>query len=115
MFFFGYMFLLIVSYLLDGVVIYELVGVCILNVLREKYGKERLALCRDDGSACFENLSGPQAEQIRKDVIKIFQIRIRQSPTIKNLLSNDELKSEKSKMSYPLNGNFLQQNVIYRG
>ena len=28
---------------------------------------------RDDGLACFENISGPQAEKIREDVIKIFK------------------------------------------
>ena len=28
---------------------------------------------RDDGLACVENVSGPQAEKIRKDVIKIFK------------------------------------------
>ena len=28
---------------------------------------------RDDGLACFENISGPQADQIRKDFIKIFR------------------------------------------
>ena len=27
---------------------------------------------RDDGLACFENVSGPQADQIRKDSVYIF-------------------------------------------
>ena len=27
---------------------------------------------RDDGFACFENISGPQADQIKKDFINIF-------------------------------------------
>ena len=27
----------------------------------------------DDGLVCFENVNGPQAEKIRKDVIKIFK------------------------------------------
>ena len=57
----------------DGVDICELVGVYILNVLGEKYGKERVGLYRDDGLAYFENISGPQAENIRKGVIKIFK------------------------------------------
>ena len=32
-----------------------------------------VGLNRDDGLACFGNLNGPQAEKIRKDVIKIFK------------------------------------------
>ena len=28
---------------------------------------------RDNGLACFENVSGPQTEKVRKDVIKIFK------------------------------------------
>ena len=57
----------------DGAEICELVGVYILIVLGEKYGKERVGLYRDHGLAYFENISGPQAEKIRKDVIKIFK------------------------------------------
>ena len=57
----------------DGAEICELVGVYILNVLGEKYGKERIGLHRNDGLAYFENISGSQAEKIRKDVIKIFK------------------------------------------
>ena len=51
----------------------ELVGVYILNELGEKYGKERVGLYKDDGLACFETLSGSEAEKIRKDAIKIFK------------------------------------------
>ena len=57
----------------DGVQICELVRVYILNVLGEKYGKERVGLYRDDGLACFGNARGPQTENIRKDVIKIIK------------------------------------------
>ena len=57
----------------DGAEICELVVIYMLNVLGEKYGKERVGLYRDDGLASFENVSGPQAEKIRKDVIKIFK------------------------------------------
>ena len=51
----------------------ELVGVYILHVLVQKYGKESVGLYRDDDLTCFENVSGPQAGTIRKDVIKIFK------------------------------------------
>ena len=57
----------------DGAEICELVGVYIHNVLGEKYGKERVGLYRDNGLAYFENISGPQAEKIRKNVIRIFK------------------------------------------
>ena len=39
----------------------------------EKYGKHRIGLNRDDGLACFGYTSGPQADRIRKDFIKIFK------------------------------------------
>ena len=58
----------------DGAEICELVGVYILNVIGKRYGKERVDLYgEDDGLACSEIVSGPQAESIRKDVIKIFK------------------------------------------
>ena len=58
----------------DGAEICELVGVYILNVIGKKYGKERVGLYgEDDSLACSENVSGPQAESIRKDLIKIFK------------------------------------------
>ena len=57
----------------NGANICELVDVYILKVLGEMYGKERVGLYRDDGLACFENVSGPQAKRIRNDVIKIFK------------------------------------------
>ena len=41
--------------------------------MEQRFVTERVGLYRDDGLACFENISGPQAEKIRKDVIKIFK------------------------------------------
>ena len=60
----------------DGADICELVGVYILYVLRKKYGKERVGLCRDNTLVCFENASELQAEKSRRHVIKIFKQRI---------------------------------------
>ena len=57
----------------NGAGICELVDVYILNLSSDKYGKERVGLYRDNGLPCFENASGPEAEKIRKDVIKIFK------------------------------------------
>ena len=42
-------------------------------ILSTKYGKDLNGLQRDDGLACFENISGPQADRIRKDFINIFR------------------------------------------
>ena len=57
----------------DGAELCELVGLYILHILSEKYGKHRIDLYRDDGLACFRYTSGPQADRIRKDFIKIFK------------------------------------------
>ena len=57
----------------DGTELCELVGLYILHILGEKYGKHRIGLYRDDGLACFGYTSGPQADRIRKDFIKIFK------------------------------------------
>ena len=51
----------------------EVVGLYILQILDEKYGKHRIVLYRDDGLACFGYTSGPRADRIRKDFIKIFK------------------------------------------
>ena len=56
-----------------GAELCELVGLYILHILGEKYGKHRIGLYRDDGLACFGYTSGPQADRIRKDFIKIFR------------------------------------------
>ena len=57
----------------DGTELCKLVGLFILHILGEKYGKHRIGLYRDDGLACFGYTSGPQADRIRKDFIKIFK------------------------------------------
>ena len=51
----------------------ELVGLYILDILCYKYGKNLNSIYRDDGLACFENVSGRQADHIRKDFINIFR------------------------------------------
>ena len=57
----------------DGAELCELLGLYILHILGEKYGKHRIGLYHDDGLACFGYTSGPQADRIRKDFIKIFK------------------------------------------
>ena len=57
----------------DGAEICELVGLHILQVLGEKYGKDKIGLYRDDGLACFGNIKASQVERIRKELISIFK------------------------------------------
>ena len=57
----------------DGAELCELVGLYILHTLGEKYGKDRIGLYHDDELACSGYTSGPQADRIRKDFIKIFR------------------------------------------
>ena len=57
----------------DGAELCELVGLYIFHILGEKYEKSRIGLYRNDGLACLGYTSGPQADRIRKDFIKIFK------------------------------------------
>ena len=59
----------------------ELVGLCILHVLGEKYGTDKIGLYRNDGLACFRNISGSQAEWIRKEFTSIFKSEFKLSIT----------------------------------
>ena len=58
----------------DGAEICELVGLYILNILSSKYHDNgSIGLYRDDGLAAFNNISGPQAEKIKKVITKCFK------------------------------------------
>ena len=57
----------------DGVELCEQVALYTLHILGEKHGKHRIGLYCNDGLACFECTSGPQADRIRKDFIKTFK------------------------------------------
>ena len=57
----------------DGAEICELVGLLILNNLGIKYDIGNIGLYRDDGLSIFKNVSGPQAERIKKDITKVFK------------------------------------------
>ena len=57
----------------DGAEVCELVGLFILNGLSSEYGKESIGLYRDDGLAIFKNISGLQAERIRKNITRHFK------------------------------------------
>ena len=57
----------------DGVELYELTGLYMLNVLSSKFGKEKIGLYRDDGLSCFHNMTGPHTERVKKEICEIFQ------------------------------------------
>ena len=57
----------------DGAEICELVGIFILNKVSNIIDKNSIGLYRDDGLGVFLQLSGPQIEQRKKKIIKIFK------------------------------------------
>ncbi len=57
----------------DGAEVCELVGAFILHQLGSKYNRKDIGLYRDDGLAVFKNVSGPEAERIKKDFQKVFK------------------------------------------
>ena len=60
----------------DGTELCDLVGLYILYILGEKYGKHRIGLYRDDRLASFGYTSGPQADRIKKDFNEDFDLSI---------------------------------------
>ena len=65
----------------DGAEICELVGLYILHVFGEKYGKYRIGFYRNNGLACFGNINGSQAELIRREFISLFKTKFKLSIT----------------------------------
>ena len=57
----------------DGAEIYELVGIFFLNKLGSIIDKNCIGLYRNDSLGVFDKLSGPQIEQKKKKIIKIFK------------------------------------------
>ena len=57
----------------DGAELCELVGLYLLDLLTKEFGKQNIGLYRDDGLSCFENISGPDSEKIKKKLFKIFK------------------------------------------
>ena len=57
----------------DGAEVCELVGISILHPLSRVYNNNNIGLYRDDGLAVFKNISGPQAEKIKKNFQNIFR------------------------------------------
>ena len=57
----------------DGAEICELVGIFALSQLPERYDRDNIGLYRDDGLAVLRDVSGSEAEHIKKDIIRSFQ------------------------------------------
>ena len=57
----------------DGAELCELVGLYLLDLLTKEFGKQNIDLYRDDGLSCFESISGPDSEKIKKKLFKIFK------------------------------------------
>ena len=51
----------------------EFAGLYILHILSTKHGRNHNGIYRAGGLGCFENVSSPKADQIRKDFINIFR------------------------------------------
>ena len=50
----------------DGAEVCQLVGIYLLNLLTNEFGKGNIGLYRDDGLSCFQNISDPDSEKIKK-------------------------------------------------
>ena len=57
----------------DGTEVCELVGTYMLHVLSKKYNKNDFGLSQDDGLAILKNKIGPQSEQVKRNIQKIFK------------------------------------------
>ena len=51
----------------------ELVALYILDILTKEFGHDKIGLYRDDGLGCFQNLSGPESEKVKKKLWKVFK------------------------------------------
>ena len=57
----------------DRAEVCKLIGLFLLNILSEKYGKNNVGLYRDDGLVLLRNANGPQSEWTRKDITQEFK------------------------------------------
>ena len=57
----------------DVVEVCELVEFYVLDILRKEFGDNKIGLYRDDELSCFQNLSDPEPEKIKKKLCKIFK------------------------------------------
>ena len=75
----------------DGAEVCELVGLFLLHQVETKFPEIDFGLYRDDGLGCYKRMTGPRAERIKKDMIKLFKdndlsITIVMNTTVANFL-----------------------------
>ena len=58
---------------LDSCQVCELVGLFLLQQMKENFPLLDFGLYRDDGLACHRRIPGPTLEKHKKDIIKLFQ------------------------------------------
>ena len=75
----------------DGAEVCEIVGIFLLNLLQDRFGKGCVGLYRDNGLAVLPNTSGPQAEKASKDITHIFKMQELRIEVVTNLTSTDFL------------------------
>ena len=57
----------------NGAEVCELVGTYLLNKLKVVIAKENMGLYRDDSLGIFQNMSGPEVERKKKELVKVFK------------------------------------------
>ena len=57
----------------DRAEVCELVGLSILHILTKRFGHNKIGLYRDDRLGCFQNVSGPESEKVKKKLCKILK------------------------------------------
>ena len=57
----------------DGAEMRVLVGLYLLNLLTNEFGKHNIGLYRDEGLPCFQNISRPDSEKIKKKMCEVFK------------------------------------------
>ena len=57
----------------DGAEVCQLVGLYLLNLLTNDFGKNNIGLYRDDSVSCSQNTSGSDSGRIKKKTCKIFK------------------------------------------
>ena len=57
----------------DEAEVSELMGLYILDILKKKLGNDQIGLFRDDILGCFQSLSGPESQKVKKKLCKIFK------------------------------------------
>ena len=51
----------------------KLVGTYLLNQLKVVTANENMGLYREDGLSIFKNMSGPEIERTKKELVKVFK------------------------------------------